>query len=102
MSLSIQPIKYSVMQDSNMGKPTTTSYKLHFLHNFVALVGQRKCGFCFNFGKNSMILLCLINQSPFQSALLKSSITVVNICEESFNHFDIRPSKKSGPRLAQH
>ena len=35
MSLSIQPIKYSVMQDSNMGKPKTTSYKLHILHNFL-------------------------------------------------------------------
>lgn len=37
-----------------------------------------------------------------QFALLNPSITIVNICEESFNHFDIRPSKKSGPLAQQH
>ena len=95
MSLSIQPIKYSDMQDSNMGKLTTTSYKLHLLHNLDALV-------CLKFFYQERNRSRIFYQSPFQFSLLKSSITVVNICKGNFNHFDIRQSKKSGPLAQQH
>ena len=87
MSLSIEPIKYSVMQDSNMGKLTTTSYKLHLLHNLDALV-------CLKFFYQERNPSRIFYPSPFQFALLKSSITVVNICKGNFNHFWLRQEPK--------